>query len=53
MHLNLKPNLLICAINRRGRILTPRGHHMINVGDTVIVVTTNRGLDDIRDILNK
>ena len=53
MHLNLKPNLLICAINRKGRILTPRGQNMIQVGDTVIVVTTNRGLDDIRDILNK
>ena len=48
---NLKPNLLICAINRHGKILTPRGQNMIKVGDTVIVVTTNRGLDDIRDIL--
>ena len=53
MNLNLKPNLLICAINRRGRILTPRGQNMICVGDTVIVVTTNRGLNDIRDILKK
>ena len=52
MSLNLKPNLLICAINRKGKILTPRGQNMIKVGDTVIVVTTNRGLDDIRDILN-
>ncbi|MBE5971589.1 MAG: Trk system potassium transporter TrkA [Lachnoclostridium sp.] len=51
MNLNLKPNLLICAINRHGKILTPRGQNMIKVGDTVIVVTTNRGLDDIRDIL--
>lgn len=51
MDLNLKPNLLICAINRHGKILTPRGQNMIKVGDTVIVVTTNRGLDDIRDIL--
>ncbi|MBQ5600157.1 MAG: Trk system potassium transporter TrkA [Lachnospiraceae bacterium] len=53
MNLNLKPNLLICAINRHGRILTPRGQNMICVGDTVIVVTTNRGLNDIRDILKK
>lgn len=53
MQLNLKPNLLICAINRKGKILTPRGQNMIKVGDTVIVVTTNRGLNDIRDILNK
>ena len=51
MQLNLKPNLLICAINRKGKILTPRGQNMMKVGDTVIVVTTNRGLNDVRDIL--
>ncbi len=53
MNLNLKPNLLICCINRHGKILTPRGQNTIKVGDTVIVVTTNRGLDDIRDILKE
>ena len=41
-------NLLI---NRKGVILTPRGQNKIKVGDTVIIVTTNRGLHDIRDIL--
>ena len=51
MDLNLKDNLLICCINRNGQILTPRGQNMIMVGDTVILVTTNRGLGDIRDIL--
>lgn len=51
MDLNLKDNLLICCINRNGKILTPRGQNMIKVGDTVIVVTTNSGLRDIRDIL--
>ncbi|HIR04782.1 MAG TPA: Trk system potassium transporter TrkA [Candidatus Copromonas faecavium] len=51
MDLNLKDNLLICCINRKGVILTPRGQNKIKVGDTVIIVTTNRGLHDIRDIL--
>lgn len=51
MNLNLKDNLLICCINRNGTILTPRGQNIIKVGDTVIVVTTVRGLRDIRDIL--
>lgn len=51
MNLNLKPNLLICCINRHGKILTPRGQNTIKVGDTVIVVTTNHGLNDIRNIL--
>ena len=48
-----KDNLLICCINRKGKILTPRGQNAIRVGDTVIVVTTNRGLNDIRDILKE
>ena len=47
----LKENLLICCINRDGRILLPRGSDRIQVGDTVIVVTTVPGLQDIRDIL--
>lgn len=51
MNLNIKDNLLVCCINRRGKILTPRGQNMIKVGDTVIIVTTHRGLKDIRDIL--
>lgn len=53
MNLNLKPDLLICCINRHGTILTPRGQSTIQVGDTVIVTTTNKGLRDIRDILKK
>lgn len=51
MELQLKPNLLICCINHRGAIRIPRGQDRIRVGDTVIVVTTEKGLRDIRDIL--
>ncbi|MCM1161323.1 MAG: Trk system potassium transporter TrkA [Roseburia sp.] len=49
--LQLKSNLLICSIKHKGKIITPGGQDQISVGDTVIVVTTNTGLDDIRDIL--
>lgn len=51
MNLNLKDNLLLCCINRNGTILTPRGQNVLMVGDTVIIVTTVRGLNDICDIL--
>ena len=51
--LKLKKNLLIGAINREGNIIIPRGNDSMKVGDTVIVVTTQRGLDDIQDILAK
>lgn len=51
MELNLKDNLLLCCINHKGKIIIPRGQDSIQVGDTVMVVTTNTGLRDIRDIL--
>ncbi|MDY3767749.1 MAG: Trk system potassium transporter TrkA [Lachnospiraceae bacterium] len=53
MDIELKDNLLIGCINRHGKIRIPRGHDMIQVGDTVIVVTTQKGLNDIEDILKK
>lgn len=49
--LNLKKNLLIACIIRNRKIITPRGQDMLMLGDRVIVVTTNTGLDDISDIL--
>lgn len=49
--LQLKNNLLICAIIRNGQVITPGGQDQILLGDNVIVVTTHKGLDDIRDIM--
>lgn len=48
--LNLKPNILICSIIRGKKITVPRGKDVIKCGDTVIVVTTTTGLDDLSDI---
>lgn len=53
MELALKKNLLVACINHNGRIIIPRGHDQIQVGDTVIIVTTEKGLQDINDILRK
>ena len=49
--LPLKKNLLISFINRDGNIIIPSGNDCIKVGDTVMVVTTHTGFQDIRDIL--
>ncbi len=49
--LSLKDNLLVCCITRNGRIITPNGQDTIQAGDSVIIVTTNFGLRDIKDIL--
>ncbi|MCM1497703.1 MAG: Trk system potassium transporter TrkA [Clostridium sp.] len=51
MDLNLQKNLLICAIVRNGKVITPSGKDTILNGDTVVIVTTNKGLTDITDIL--
>ncbi len=51
MELKLKKNLLIAFINRKGRIIIPGGQDCIMAGDTVMIVTTNKGFVDISDIL--
>ncbi|MBR5420869.1 MAG: Trk system potassium transporter TrkA [Lachnospiraceae bacterium] len=51
MELKLKKNLLVCAIIRRGMLITPGGKDEILPGDNVIIVTTRLGLNDINDIL--
>ena len=47
----MKKDILIASINRSGQILIPSGVDTIEVGDTVMVVTTHSGFNDIRDIL--
>jgi len=44
-------DLLFCFINRNGAIILPNGQDSIQVGDTVMVVTTHTGFNDLRDIL--
>ena len=49
--LQLKDNLLIACINRKGVVIIPGGQDSIQMGDTVMVVTTNQGFNDLKDIL--
>ena len=49
--LKLKKDLLICSINRKGRIITPTGQDTIEEGDVVVIVTTGKGIRDLRDIV--
>ena len=48
--LKLKNNLLIAAVIRGGRSFIPGGDDSILPGDTVIIVTTHSGFDNISDI---
>ncbi len=49
--LRLRGQVLITCINRKGRIIIPRGQDTICQGDTVIVVTTHKGINRIDEIL--
>ncbi len=49
--LKLKPDLLVSCIYRDGRVRIPNGFDEIRVGDTVMIVTTHSGFNDIQDIL--
>ena len=50
-NLKLKPGLLVCGIIRDGKRIIPTGQDVLQKGDSVIVVTTNIGLNDIQEIL--
>lgn len=47
----MKKDVLIAFINRDGKILIPSGNDSIEAGDTVMLVTTHTGFNDIQDIL--
>ncbi len=51
MNLNLKKNVLVSFIYRNGNVIIPSGQDTIEVGDTAMVVTTNKGFSNICDIL--
>lgn len=50
LELSLKSDVLVGCISRNGKTITPRGSDTIEVGDSVIVVTTHSGLRSLDDI---
>ncbi len=49
--LKIKPNNLIACIGRNRQMIIPRGSDSIQVGDTVVVITKSKKVQDITDIL--
>ena len=49
-YLNMKPNNLIATIVRDRRIIIPGGNDVLMPKDSVIIVTKNKKIQDIRDI---
>ena len=51
MTLKKKPDILIAAIIRGGKVLIPRGADIIMAGDRVVVVSRAKAVDGLSDIL--
>ena len=51
--MRFKKGLLIAGIMRKGKFIIPGGQDVFQVGDAVIVVTTNSGFQDVYDILEE
>ncbi|MCD7956590.1 MAG: Trk system potassium transporter TrkA [Lachnospiraceae bacterium] len=50
--LPIRKGILVACIYRDGKIIIPRGSDQMKIGDSVIIVTQERGLKDIDDILS-
>lgn len=48
--LSIKKNCLIACIIREDEIMIPNGNSVIRLGDDVIVVTTQKNLDDLAEV---
>ncbi len=51
MKLGLKRGVLVAAILREKKVMIPRGHDSLQIGDAVIIVSSQLALHDITDIL--
>ncbi len=49
--LQLKNNVLIGCISRNGKAMIPDGRTIVEVGDTIVLITTKTGIHDIQDAL--
>ncbi len=50
-NLELKPNLLLACIIRKGKHIIPSGDDTMELGDSVLVITSTWQLKDLKDIL--
>lgn len=51
MDLRIIDNLLVCAIIRDDEVIIPSGQDQIQVGDIVLIATTNKGIENIEEIV--
>ncbi|MDE7363292.1 MAG: Trk system potassium transporter TrkA [Ruminococcus sp.] len=50
--LKLRSGILIASIVRGNQLIIPKGDDYLMVNDSVVIVTTNRGFDDLKEIFD-
>ena len=50
--LKVKNGILIASIVRGNELIIPKGDDCLKVNDSVVIVTTNRGFGDLKEIFN-
>ncbi|MBQ8297237.1 MAG: Trk system potassium transporter TrkA [Ruminococcus sp.] len=50
--LNVRQDVIIASIVRGNELIIPRGDDCLKMNDSVIVITTDKGLDDLSDIFD-
>ena len=51
MELKIRPNILVACIIKGSQVIIPNGQSVIEKGDLVVVVSIEKGLNDLEDIL--
>ncbi|MDO4633744.1 MAG: Trk system potassium transporter TrkA [Eubacteriales bacterium] len=51
--ISFRDGVLVASIHRKGKIIIPRGNDTLQVGDTVVIVTTITGMTDLEGVLKK
>ena len=51
MQLKIRPNILVACITKGNKVVIPNGQSVIEKGDLVVVVSVEKGLNDLEDIL--
>ena len=51
--LTMRPNSIVAVIVRRGKVIVPFGNDHIEAGDSVVIITCERGLSDLNEVIRK
>ncbi|SFB03730.1 trk system potassium uptake protein TrkA [Acetitomaculum ruminis DSM 5522] len=50
--LNIRKDMIVACIQRGRKVIIPRGQDVINEGDSIIIVTTKSGINELDNILD-